>query len=1471
MNSLQQSLLPLKGQNKEEIMLEIHDLIALGDYKRALSVSTTASTTSSPEEEKEVTQQSPCRHENDDTSQSHDDVEVTSEGLTQLQRIEYQKSLLPLLLRLLSALQPLSSIQTPEQVSLFCIKQDDDHGNDHGNDNDMDNIDPSTRSQDEVNEVVALLEHVAASFQEAEQVDFLTSYLSPKFCNLISKCPSLKRDRNRLMTILSSSHNISSSHDEVTSKPNLRITSDDSNRISISTNGISNSNKHEHAKSVTNRTTEDIPTSTNNNDSNTATKEQACVLVDTPSYLQNERCYLHPGWDTTRLSLLLQRGSKAENAKLKKETQHSNISVKTDIEQQNDHLNEYIFSSSEEDGDDEKKVKSGNCETATEVQESQLEAISSSTPTQNKNKKNQSKYDHVIVEDTQESNVSKILNELVSLVISSLKPFQVQLSSSSKKQKINSHDPNSNPIHEGGVRLSISPDSLLAETSTNTTLLFKNKRLSQNFRPQQKQQSTTDNSNLPATITSLLHHIPALRHEHVANSLCRASTSIPQCATIIQTIASNSPSTTNTLVKGCIDAYQYVKVDHTIDEQAKQHILNSCKESIHAIAILSKREAMNVITKLNRSSVMPDLMIELMMEYDCHSAFTFLLESIILQYQAKSLSSSLNCATSISSDHHNNENSHSTDIQNRKKSRRKRKRCHISSVVIQTTDTNDPLIEHLKNDSILSSKVRQFIGSHLTSIVAQPQSSTLASPSDTVVCWGEATLVLQVYSGIIHCIGIGAGSSTGSGSTFVENTMNTVTKLTQQCLNEMSEVNQVFYDDNDVQNTEMNIGDNCTVSSEQKLPISCRVDDFLKIATCACIITCTNFPPIADAGDAFMKTSAMVACTTALQNLMKCLVSEECRGFFSRITSFIRHKSAQELRCTLREVILGRSINDENHENLNLVPYFNFFRWARSMNKEIEIYQEVPSEVTPFNIKSLKNEISSGITYGKEYDGIISDFLNDPDQCEAMFEVEGIDCFLQNAVRVMALRPPPLIPLILPLYIEANITKKRTMQRKDKCQIIMQLVYSFAFLETLPDSPFAIDPRTLSLRNVLQLTSTERNSCCVLVQMYILKYCPNYVNGCIDNIPMKAMDGCVRFQYKYDKVTAKDVKIAIRNTLLESDDVDSLGIEKLFLYARATQPSSEVDVAASLALLDSVEDPVSFFTYTKLCQDPTILLKCSLKVWTNEGLRRILLAIMQRLIEANEIMVQKTSVKIEVASEYLAARDSLILRCWLFILSDTDVGSRHLGYKKIGITCPLLASMIRSMITNRPGLVTSMIRQALPTSIIDWLVAYVPEIFLESTSLIMLLETGILTAVEKLHVADAALRIAITYGQNFETECHLLAYNALSTLVSSFYIVIGPVGVPANLIRDQDEKDVTQVCRKSFFRILSTVKNISDDMLAVKNEARIALSKIAAICKGDMNSSGLSGSAAQRRRAVLKDIWDTLVRVNASLGGGIHL
>ena len=58
---------------------------------------------------------------------------------------------------------------------------------------------------------------------------------------------------------------------------------------------------------------------------------------------------------------------------------------------------------------------------------------------------------------------------------------------------------------------------------------------------------------------------------------------------------------------------------------------------------------------------------------------------------------------------------------------------------------------------------------------------------------------------------------------------------------------------------------------------------------------------------------------------------------------------------------------------------------------------------------------------------------------------------------------------------------------------------------------------------------------------------------------------------------------------------------------------------------------------------------------------------------------------------------------------------------------------------------------------------------------------------------------------------------------------------------------------------------------AIADEIRAALSQIAAFCKSDGNLGGLSGVALQKRKVILKELWDMVVKSNSILGGGVQL
>ena len=151
-------------------------------------------------------------------------------------------------------------------------------------------------------------------------------------------------------------------------------------------------------------------------------------------------------------------------------------------------------------------------------------------------------------------------------------------------------------------------------------------------------------------------------------------------------------------------------------------------------------------------------------------------------------------------------------------------------------------------------------------------------------------------------------------------------------------------------------------------------------------------------------------------------------------------------------------------------------------------------------------------------------------------------------------------------------------------------------------------------------------------------------------------------------------------------------------------------------------------------------------------------------------------------------------------------------------------------------------------------------------------KSGSLSAVERGNVADTALRLALCHGNTQDVTYERLAYSALSILVNSFHTVIGVVGVAVNIIYDKEGKDTSQLCRRSMLRMMTTIRDFKDDIsCTIANDIRAALSQLAVLCKSDTNLNGLSGAAVKKRKIVLKELWDYIVKLNCVLGGGVQL
>ncbi len=147
-------------------------------------------------------------------------------------------------------------------------------------------------------------------------------------------------------------------------------------------------------------------------------------------------------------------------------------------------------------------------------------------------------------------------------------------------------------------------------------------------------------------------------------------------------------------------------------------------------------------------------------------------------------------------------------------------------------------------------------------------------------------------------------------------------------------------------------------------------------------------------------------------------------------------------------------------------------------------------------------------------------------------------------------------------------------------------------------------------------------------------------------------------------------------------------------------------------------------------------------------------------------------------------------------------------------------------------------------------------------------EKGLLTATERLTVASAGLQVTVALSPQGEQIAKDLITASVAVLLESFSLVVGPIGVPVSVLREENGRDVTFVCRKARWKMLDIFSSISPKNIDLKNEACIALSKISALCISENNAIvGISGVAATRRKALLKEIWEKCNQSNTVLEG----
>ncbi|KAL3777301.1 hypothetical protein ACHAW5_004681 [Stephanodiscus triporus] len=521
---------------------------------------------------------------------------------------------------------------------------------------------------------------------------------------------------------------------------------------------------------------------------------------------------------------------------------------------------------------------------------------------------------------------------------------------------------------------------------------------------------------------------------------------------------------------------------------------------------------------------------------------------------------------------------------------------------------------------------------------------------------------------------------------------------------------------------------------------------------------------------------------------------------------------------------------------------------------------------------------------------LIKAVFADPDLCAKIILHPRTGDWIKECVKMLvrrgnadddvAVTTGPIIPVVMPLSLERLAQKipwdkigSDAESQKKLSQFILQLVYALEFLAYQPLSPFVTNARLFPLKeslayldscqNILHSRDEVPGSIRVTLEKLISNQCPDVIHNKQNKDEPLLVSGGRMFN-------PMEVYESIRDCINGVGHQSGLKAEEIYLLSRSIYPSLDVDIEAVRAILASECSQPKYYSYLALCKDPLVLLKARASVWKLSDVRNILLRILDSLMSANECIAIQNSVTEYVALEYLTARDTIIVRCIVFACASGFVfGECESKSTPHARHCMRCVDMVRSIIAKRQGIIAALIKQGLPENCTDWIVEFVPESFSDAPIIIALLaEKGLLTATERLTIASAGLQVAVVLSPQGEQIGKDLVKTSANVLLESFPLVVGPIGVPVSVLREENGQDVTFVCRKAMFRMLESFSSISPQNIDLKNEAFIALSKISVLCINENNAvGGIPGVAATRRKALLKEIWEKCIQANTALGG----
>jgi hypothetical protein len=1014
-------------------------------------------------------------------------------------------------------------------------------------------------------------------------------------------------------------------------------------------------------------------------------------------------------------------------------------------------------------------------------------------------------------DDSYVSSIRRVLHELLLLVQNSLTTDKDGgMTSNTDDRDSTLHDTQKSPW------VSIKPDYLLAQTDTTTS------------------SSGIGGFGLPVMISALMHHAPILRYRHVSSALCRAS--IPQSSTLILHMAANCPAASSCLLRGCVDAYedarkyQFLVKQSQLAEEMEMgekaiNIIHSSVASVKALASLSRREACNVVRVLREcdNSVMPSLVLKILLDTDEDEAASFVIEK---------LSSSSIKPPKISQ-------TIDSGVSSKKRSLPLNQRIIRSKQIHNESKTNrgkapeqnsSPIEDLLEDPAITEAALRCF-----SRTIIQ-----LSRTAEEQFCTGKTSLYTKAYGLLTYFITIISQSSSNYGTI---DTISAIHSLSKFVTNRSPD----------------------TGPDEESV-----MDEIYSLLLCTVLFT------IAHVSTSNTTTqTAEKDCLACLESLLLHPVSMKTTIFASQMCRYLIDNNTNELLKLSLQSISGKYVSWDGEINKDL----DICQWISSKigSELLELVHDKATSIeyvlydaSIFIVKMKQSELEQS----SELEQMIRTILDDPGRCCKLIKQSTVCDLISQSAKFTCRKRAPHIPIVLPLALErcsrkiwADIGAGKDVT-SNFTQFVLQLLYALCFLEEDPKSPFVINPRSFPLRESLifvdqlqqTVTANEMHAGVSILyktlKEYILQHCPDLIQTKerYDWLDQKHESFVVPHQAHF--VTPNMVHDAINDCFRQSTDPSGVRAEKLFYASRAANPSASVDIAAVSALLASRRSQPKFVSYVTLCKDPLLLLQARAAVWKCKGLRRIMIRVLCDLMSANESITRKDSASPMAALQYLTARDAVILKCVLFACASASL--LRSNSENTSMHCAMCVSLMRSIASSRRGVIAILVKEGLPQNSTDFLAQFIPESFLDASELISLLsEMETIPLVERLATASAALSICAANSSRGEATAKNLLSASLDTLIDGFFLVIGPVGLPVSVFRDENNgQDITLMCKEATFQMIKTLSTINPRS-SLKKDACLYLTKIAALCKSENAMGGVSGAVAAKRKNLLKEIYDS--------------